>query len=128
MKTKGSLKSSKLVLGSYTNPNDRFYKIRWAIIKRTRKFGNDTFIKKNIEDDEPQACGNSRQYSRAALDILKELKMIEEIKSNSKSPKYAVTDKIVIEGKEQPLEKGIKQLTLEEAFSKILDKTSQTPN
>jgi hypothetical protein len=92
VKTKGSFKSSKLVLGSLYNPESRLAKIYKAIEKVTRDSGDDLFIKKNIEDIEPKACGNSRQYSRAALDILERLNLIRAIKSKGRSPIYTITN------------------------------------
>jgi len=114
VKTKGSAKSTKLVLGSLTNPNHRLCKIRRSMIRVTRRSGNDTFIKKNIEDDEPQACGNTRQYSRAALDILKHLGCIEEITSKGRSPIYAITEKIFMEGDQVPQDKLPRQTKIDE--------------
>lgn len=116
VKTKGSLKSNKLIIGSLNNPKNRLYKIRRAIIRITNETGNDTFIKKNVEDIELYACGNTRQYSRAALDILEYLGLIHAVRSNGRSPIYIITNKISI-GIEELIEKRLKhskQLSLEE--------------
>jgi hypothetical protein len=96
VKTKGSKNSSRLVLGTLSNPECRLCKIRKSIFRITKNTGKDTFIKKQVEDDEPGACGNTRQYSRAALDILKELGCIIEVNSRGRSPIYAITDKIFL--------------------------------
>jgi len=116
VKTKGSSKSNKLILGSLNNPQSRLFRIRRAILTITRQTGTDTFIKKNVEDIEPQACGNSRQFSRAALDILENLGLIRAIRSKGRSPIYIVTAKIFI-GIEELMDKSLKhsrQATLEE--------------
>ena len=115
VKTKGSTKSRKLVLGTLSDPIHRLCKIRKSIIRVTRQTGEDTFIKKQIEDDEPQACGNSRQYSRAALDILKELGCIIEIRSKGRSPVYAITNKIFLND-ESFRHKVVRQVTFDEIF------------
>jgi hypothetical protein len=116
VKTKGSSKSNKLIVGSLNDPQSRLFKIRKAILTITRQTGTDTFIKKNVEDIEPKACGNSRQFSRAALDILEYLGLIRAIRSKGRSPIYIVTAKIFI-GIEELMEKSLKysrQASIEE--------------
>ena len=127
VKTKGSSKSNKLILGSLDNPKSRIYRIRRAIIKIIRESGNDTFIKKNIEDIEPNACGNTRQYSRAALDILEYLGLVRAIKSKGRSPIYIITEKISI-GIEDTYVKqfnnSTRQTTLPEIFKILINSST----
>jgi hypothetical protein len=52
---------------------------------------NKTFIKKNIEDADQEACGNERQYSSAAFDILEREKIIEEFSHKGRSKIYCLT-------------------------------------
>jgi hypothetical protein len=115
VKTKGSFKSNKLVLGSLNDPKSRISRIYKAIEKVTRDKAEDLFIKKNIEDIEPKACGNSRQYSRAALDVLEHLNLIRAITSSGRSPIYAITNS----NKER-------NTTLDEIFERIFDEQALT--
>ena len=63
-----------------------------------------------IEEIEPKACGNSRQYSRAALDILEHINLIRAITSKGRSPIYTITNS-----------KKERDTTLDDIFRKIFD-------
>jgi hypothetical protein len=104
--TKGSFKSRRLVLGSMNDSKSRLSLILSSIERITQNSKNKVFIKKNIEDDEPQACGNSRQYSSAALDILQHLNIILEVSFKGNSKVYRMVKHKTV-------------LTLDEIFAKV---------
>ncbi len=99
-KPKGNSKAKRLVLGSLNEPKSRLFRIDAAIklISRKSKYGE--VVKKHVEDIEPRACGNQRQYSKAAFDILEYLKRITAVTSKNKR---IVIYKLVSKGHEIPL-------------------------
>ena len=70
-----------------------FFKKLNAISTIIKETGNNTFIKKHVEDLEPKACGNNPQYSRAALDIFKYAGVIQKIYPKGKFPIYTLGNK-----------------------------------
>ena len=59
---------------------------------------------------EPKACGNARQHSRAALDILEYLGLIRAISSKGISPIYTITNQeLNIISKNYTLDHYVKQ-------------------
>ena len=93
VKGKNGYKSTKLKLGSQNDPKSRLSKILKSINKITNSSPNKTFIKKNVEDDEPDACGNNRQYSTAAFDIFLHEGKIQEVSSKGNSKLYCLGKK-----------------------------------
>lgn len=92
VKHKSGYKSTKLKHGSLNDRKSRLSRILKSIKKITNSSPNKTFIKKKIEDDEPNACGNNRQYSTAAFDIFLHEGIIQEVSSKGRSKIYCLTE------------------------------------
>ena len=107
VKSKNGIKSTKLKDGSLNDPKSRLSRILKSIKKITNSSPSKTFIKKDIEDDEPAACGNNRQYSTAAFDIFLHEGIIQEVSSKGNSKYYCL-------GKEKH------NVTLDELFAPLL--------
>lgn len=84
VKPKGNSKARRLVLGSINDPKSRLSRIEAAVKMVAQRSRYGYVIKKHVEDIEPKACGNQRQYSKAAFDILEFLKRIEAIGSKER--------------------------------------------
>lgn len=63
-----------------------------------------------MEDIETKACGNTRQYSKIAFDILEYLKDIQAVESKGRLIKYQLIKR----------EEKDPQLTLDEIFDEAL--------
>jgi hypothetical protein len=100
VKPKGNSKAKRLVLGSLNDPKSRLSRIEAAIkiVSQESKYGY--VIKKNVEDIEPKACGNQRQYSKAAFDILEYLK---RIKADGSKERRIVIYRVVKKDEQTPL-------------------------
>jgi hypothetical protein len=111
IKPKGNSKARSLPLGSVLNPKSRIYRILKAIQYVSRKNKNGEFVRKNVEDIEPSACGNQRQHSKAAFDILEHEGIIQAVGVfRGKSVIY----RLVIKSKNDE-----RQITLDEIFENL---------
>lgn len=110
VKPKGNSKSKRLIMGSLKNPKTRLYKIHEAIKIVARESRSGTIVKKHVEDIETKACGNTRQYSKTAFDILGYLNEIQEVESKGRMIKYRLV--------KDPEERSI-QLTLDDVFDDV---------
>jgi hypothetical protein len=75
IKTKISSHPTVLILGSLSNPASRLARIYHAC--QIASLDSDMFHKQKIEILEPKACGNNRQHSKAALEILCNLELLK---------------------------------------------------
>lgn len=114
MKPKGNSKAKRLLFGSLEDPDSRLSQI-YKAIKEVSKKSNGEIIKKHVEDFEPHACGNQRQYSKAAFDIFVHLKKIQEVGNNGKSIIYCL-----VHNEKQIHLKLIRQLTLDEFSNTVI--------
>lgn len=109
VKTKKLGKADKLILGSLKDTASRLCRIWAAVQKAEAENKNGTFIKQRIEELEPKACGNTRQYAKAAFEIFEFLGLIQMISSKGRSGIYTKT------GTQIPL------ITLDQIFQPLLE-------
>jgi len=69
LKTRILGKATKINLGSFNDANSKISKIWNAVLIVSDMSKDGIFIRKRIEEQEPKACGNNRQPSKAAIDI-----------------------------------------------------------
>jgi hypothetical protein len=112
MKPKGNARSKRLVLGSLSDSESRISRIYNAIIVISKGNRNGIIIKKHVEDIEPKACGNTRQYSKASFDVLEYLKKIQAVGSKGRTVKYLLLN-------EKRQEQKYVQLTLDNIFEEV---------
>jgi hypothetical protein len=92
-KKKGVGRDDKIILGSFDDANSRLSKI-WRATKQAAKREPDgKFIRRWVEDLEPEACGNNRMPSGAAFRLFRYLKMIDIVDTKGKSEFYKITGK-----------------------------------
>jgi hypothetical protein len=89
-KNKAAGKAGRLRLGGFENPKDRLARI-WSACKMAAKANGSQFIRFDVEKIDLEACGTSREYSRAALNIFKELGLIKTVGHKSRAEVYALT-------------------------------------
>lgn len=90
-KKKGAGGDDKIILGSFNNMDSRVSKI-WRATKQAAKREPDgKFVRKWVEDLEPEACGNNRMPSGAAFRLFRHLNMIELVETKGKTEYYKLT-------------------------------------
>jgi len=77
LKTRIIGKATKINLGSFDNANSKITKIWDAVLIVSQLSKDGTFIRKRIEEQDPIACGNNRQPSKAAMDIFEKTGLLE---------------------------------------------------
>lgn len=90
-KKKGGGSDDKIVLGSFDDADSRVSKIWRATNQAARRQPDGKFVRKWVEDLEPEACGNNRMPSGAAFRLFRELKLIELVETKGKSEFYRLT-------------------------------------
>jgi len=92
-KKKGGGSDDKIVLGSFDNVDSRISRIWRATLQAAKREPDGKFVRKWVEDLEPEACGNNRIPSGAAFRLFRELKLIELVETKGKSEFYRLTGK-----------------------------------
>lgn len=85
--------NDKIVLGSFDDVNSRMSRIWRATIQAAKREPDGKFVRKWVEDLEPEACGNNRIPSGAAFRLFRELKLIELVETKGKTEFYRLTGK-----------------------------------
>jgi hypothetical protein len=77
-KTKIIARAKRIILGSFNHANSWISKI-WSAVLTISQVQDGKFIRKDIEDFDPQSCGNNRQRSKAAFDIFEKAGLIKVV-------------------------------------------------
>lgn len=78
-KTKIIERAKRIILGSFNHANSWVSMIWAAVLVISEQNQDGKFIRKDIEDFDPKACGNNRQRSKAAFDIFEKAGLIKPI-------------------------------------------------
>ena len=91
LKTKILGNANRIKMGSFNDAQSRISRIWNAILVTSNEKKDGKFIRKDIEDLEPKACGNNRQPSKAAFDIFVKTGLIRIVERKGHSPVYVRT-------------------------------------
>ena len=78
-KTKIIERAKRIILGSFNSANSWVSMIWNAVLVVSDQTSDKKFIRKEIEDFDPKACGNNRQRSKAAFDIFEKAGLIKPV-------------------------------------------------
>jgi hypothetical protein len=92
-KKKAGGSDDKIVLGSFDDVDSRISRIWRATMQAAKREPDGRFVRKWVEDLEPEACGNNRIPSGAAFRLFRELKLIELVQTKGKTEFYRLTGK-----------------------------------
>lgn len=92
VKTRAAGRAGRLKMGSFENPGDKLAKL-WAASKLAAKNNRGQFIRFDVEKIDLEAAGTSREYSRAAMNIFKELGLIKIVGYRNRAEVYALTER-----------------------------------
>lgn len=90
IKKKAGASAERLKIGSFENPKDRLARL-WAASKQAVNNNGGQFIRFDVEKIDLEAAGTSRDYSRGALNIFKELGLIKTVGHRKRAEVYALT-------------------------------------
>lgn len=90
VKTKAAAKAGRLKMGSFENASDKLARLL-AASKLAAKNNGGQFIRFDVEKIDLEAAGTSREYSRAAMNIFKELGLIKTVGHRNRAEVYALT-------------------------------------
>lgn len=90
IKTKPNVKPYKIILHSLKDPISKISRIWKACVKVYKKNKFQPFFRKQVEDEDQQACGNNRLDSKAAFDIFVHKKWLKIVGRKGRSDLFMI--------------------------------------